>query len=83
MVLDWARANRYVRVIVHMETPRKLCEHLNMARAQLSLYLVPAVAHRVYWKNLEPPESGEADTIISTGFHPAVDAPPEVTSFRY
>ena len=85
LVLDWARKHGYLTTIVHVATSRKLCEHLNMARAQLSQYLVPIIAHRVYWKNLELPEKDGrvVDFVITTRFHPTADAPPEVTEFRY
>jgi bifunctional polynucleotide phosphatase/kinase len=85
VLLGWARSNGYRTLIVHMETPEGLCEHLNMARAQLTCTrLVPIVAHRVYWKNLEPPEDSEADEgVIRITFWPSSPAPFEVTHFRY
>lgn len=85
VVLDWARSHGYRTLIVHMETSKKLCEHLNMARAELmGSTLIPIIAQRVYWKNLEPPEKSEADDgVIRTTFWPAENAPPEVTEFRY
>ena len=82
-VLQWARKNGYRTIIAHMDTSPKLCEHLNMARGQLAQYLVPIIAHRVYWKNCVPPADREADVVIRTRFYPTGGAPPEVTRFRY
>lgn len=82
-LFTWARGEGYTTILVHMETSRRLCEHLNMARAQITRQLVPIIAHRVYWKNLEPPKGDEADYAIRTRFHPDAGAPREVTQFRY
>ena len=71
----------------HMTTPKAVCVHLNAARCQLGERHVPAVAIHTYWARLEPPGAGEgADLgyrLREIPFALALDAPREITAFRY
>jgi predicted kinase len=71
----------------HVATPKAICIHLNAARCQLGERHVPAVAIHTYWARLEPPDAGEDTdlgyTLQEIPFALALDAPPEITSFRY
>jgi len=71
----------------HVATPKAICIHLNAARCQLGERHVPVVAIHAYWARLEPPDAGEgADfgyRLREIPFALALDAPREITAFRY
>jgi len=81
----------YRVILCHVATPKALCFHLNGARCQLDptgrTPELPAVAIHTYWKRREAPDASEAaeygGALLEVPFAVAVDAPPEVTQYRY
>lgn len=76
---------KVMTMIVHVDTPKGMCRHLNAVRCEIShcAVEVPAVAFNTYWKNFEPPSPDEADKIITLPFALWPECSPEVTKFRY
>lgn len=82
-----ARAQKFKVAIVHMQTPKEICQHMNSARCELdktnATKEIVDVAIHTYWKRCELVSLDEADSIIRLHMQLRDDAPKEVTEFRY
>jgi DNA 3'-phosphatase len=87
LLIEQARQKSLHTAIIHVTTPKSICQHLNAARCELDktnrTKEIPDVAIHTYWKKREIPTAEEADIIVEFPFRLRPNAPLEISDFRY